>query len=41
MDGIAKARRKEGELIGELMAGDGISRATVYGYLNQEVNLAT
>jgi DNA invertase Pin-like site-specific DNA recombinase len=34
MDGIAKARRKEGELIRELMAGDGLSKATVYGYLN-------
>ena len=29
MDGIAKARRKERELIKELMAGYGISKATV------------
>jgi hypothetical protein len=41
MDGIAKARRKEGELIKELMAGDGLSKTTVYRYLNQEVNSAT
>ena len=26
-----QARRKEGELIRELMAGDGLSKATVYG----------
>jgi len=36
-----QARRKEGELIRELMAGYGLSKATVYRYLNQEVNLAT
>ena len=36
-----QARRKEGELIRELMAGDGISKATVYRYLNQEVDSAT
>jgi len=36
-----QARRKEGELIRELMAGDGLSKATVYGYLNQEVDSAT
>ena len=35
-----QARRQEGELIRELMAGYGISKATVYRYLNQEVNLA-
>ena len=35
-----QARRKEGELIRELMADDGISKATVYGYLNQEFNSA-
>jgi len=35
-----QARRKEGELIRELMAGDGLSKATVYRYLNQEVNSA-
>ena len=36
-----QARRKEGELIRELMAGDGLSKATVYRYLNQEVDSAT
>jgi len=36
-----QARRKEGELIKELMAGDGLSKANVYRYLNQEVNSAT
>ena len=33
-----QARRKEGELIRELMAGDGLSKATVYRYLNREVD---
>ncbi len=33
-----QARRKEGELIRELMAGYGLSKATVYRYLNQEVD---
>ena len=36
-----QARRKEGELIRELIAGDGLSKATVYRYLNQEVDSAT
>ena len=36
-----QARRKEGELIRELMAGYGLSKATVYGYLNQEIDSAT
>jgi len=36
-----QARRKERELIRELMVGYGISKATVYRYLNQEVNSAT
>ena len=36
-----QARRQEGELIRVLMAGDGLSKATVYGYLNQEIDSAT
>ena len=36
-----QTRRKERELIRELMVGYGISKATVYRYLNQEVNSAT
>jgi len=32
-----QAKRKEGELIKELMAGYGLSKATVYRYLNQEI----
>ena len=36
-----QARRKEGELIRELMAGYGLSKATVYRYLNQEVDSVT
>ena len=36
-----QARRQEGELIKELMAGYGISKATVYCYLNQKVDSAT
>ena len=36
-----QARRKEGELIRELMAGYGISKAIVYRYLNQEIDSAT
>jgi hypothetical protein len=36
-----QARRQEGELIRELMAGYGISKAIVYRYLNQEIDSAT